>query len=98
MKLYLWLFIVAALIMGGCKQKPPADEPSRTPPRTDFTPEDFGIGRKHTKSTTCNREIDQLLEQVRLCYGTRPMAECEALQRASSDKIGKIKNTSRCSH
>ena len=98
MKLYLWLFIVAALIMGGCKQKPPADEPSRTPPRTDFTPEDFGIGRKHTKSATCNREIDQLLEQVRLCYGSRPMAECEALQRDNSDKIGRLKNTSRCGH
>ena len=98
MKLYLWLFIVAALIMGGCKQKPPADEPSRTPPRTDFTPEDFGIGRKHTKSNTCNREIDQLLEQVRLCYGARPTSECEVLQRDNSDKIGRLKNTSRCSH
>ena len=98
MKPYLLLFIMVTLVVGGCKQKPPPDQPSRTPPRTDFTPEDFGIGRKHTKSTTCNREIDQLLEQVRLCYGTRPMAECEALQRANSDKIGRLKNTSRCGH
>jgi hypothetical protein len=98
MKLYLLLFIVVALSVGGCKQKPPPDEPSRTPPRTDFSPEDFGIGRKHTKSTACNREIDQLLEQVRLCHGSRPASECDVLQRGNSDKIGRLKNTSRCSH
>lgn len=98
MKLFLWLFVVAALIVGGCKQKPPPDEHSRTPPRTDYTPEDFGIGRKHTKSNTCNREIDQLLEQLRLCYGSRPITECEVLQRGNSDKIGRLKNTSRCRH
>ncbi|HJX19240.1 MAG TPA: hypothetical protein VJ437_13750 [Acidiferrobacterales bacterium] len=98
MKLFLWLFVVAALIVGGCKQKPPPSEPSRTPPRTDYTPEDFGIGRKHTKNNTCNREIDQLLEQVRLCYGSRPITECEVLQRGNSDKIGRLKNTSRCRH
>lgn len=98
MKLYLLLFIVVTLSVGGCKQKPPSDEPSRTPPRTDYSPEEFGIGRKHTKSNTCNREIDQLLEQVRHCYGSRPITECEALQRGNSDKIGRLKNTSRCSH
>ena len=89
--------MVAALVLGGCKQKPPPDEPSRTPPRTDFSPEDFGIGRRHTKSTICNREIDQLLEQVRLCHGSRPASECDVLQRGNSDKIGRLKNTSRCS-
>src|SRR4030067_908698 len=97
MKLYLWLFMVAALVLGGCKQKPPPDEPSRTPPRTDFSPEDFGIGRRHTKSTICNREIDQLLRQGRLCHGSRPASECDVLQRGNSDKIGRLKNTSRCS-
>mgnify|MGYP006785423473 FL=1 len=98
MKLYLPLIILMILSMGGCKQKPPPDEPSRTPPRTDFSPEDFGIGRKHTKSNTCNHEIDQLLAQVRRCYGSRPMAECEELQRGNSGKIARLKNTSRCSH
>ena len=98
MKPYLMLFIMVTLVVGGCKQKPPPDQPSRTPPRTDFSPEEFGIGRKHTKSTACNREIDQLLEQVRRCYGSRPTAECEALQRGNSDKIARLKNTSRCSH
>jgi len=91
---------VAALLVGGCKPKPPPDAPSRTPPRTDFSPEDFGIGRKHTKSSACNREIDLLLDQARLCYsyGSRPVTECEVLQRANSDKIGRLKNSSRCSH
>jgi len=98
MKMVLLLLLVLTLSAGGCKPKPPANEPSRTPPRTDYSPEEFGIGRKHTKSSTCNREIDQLLEQARLCYGSRPLIECEVLQRGNSDKIGKLKNTSRCSH
>lgn len=98
MKPYLLLFMAVTLVVGGCKQKPPPEQPSRTPPRTDFSPEDFGIGRKHTKSNTCNREIDQLLEQARVCYGSRPTSECEVLQRGNSDKIGRIKNSSRCSH
>ena len=92
------LFIVMVALAAGCKQKPPPDQPSRTPPRTDFSPEEFGIGRKHTKSAACNHEIDQLLEQVRRCYGSRPTAECEVLQRGNSDKIARLKNTSRCSH
>jgi hypothetical protein len=98
MKLFLPLLMALTLAVGGCKQKPPPDEPSRTPPRTDYSAEDFGIGRNHTKSAACNREIDQLLEQVRHCYGARPMAECEALQRGNSDKIARLKNTSRCYH
>ncbi|KPK49421.1 MAG: hypothetical protein AMS22_13715 [Thiotrichales bacterium SG8_50] len=98
MKSFLWLLIVAALVVGSCKQKPPPDQPSRTPPRTDFTTAEFGIGRKHTKSKTCNREIDQLLDQARLCYTSRPITECEVLQRVNSDKIGRLKNSSRCSH
>jgi len=98
MKPYLLLLMAVTLVVGSCKQKPPPEEPSRTPPRTDFSPEDFGIGRKHTKSHTCNREIDQLLEQLRVCYGSRPTAECEVLQRGNSDKIARLKNTSRCSH
>jgi len=92
------LFIVMVVLAAGCKQKSPPDEPSRTPPRTDFSPEDFGIGRQHTKSAACNREIDQLLEQIRLCYGARPTVECEVLQRDNSSKIARLKNTSRCSH
>lgn len=98
MKRKLLLLVVVALAVGGCKQKPPPDEPSRTPPRTDYAPEEFGIGRNHTKNAACNREIDRLLEQVRLCYGSRPIPECEALQGDNSSKIARLKNTSRCSH
>ena len=100
MKPYFLMFMAVVLIAGGCKPKPPPDAPSHTPPRTDFSPEDFGIGRKHTKSPACNREIDLLLDQARLCYsyGSRPVTECEVLQRGNSDKIGRLKNSSRCSH
>jgi hypothetical protein len=98
MKSFLWLIIVAVLVVGGCKQKPPPEQPSHTPPRTDYTPEEFGIGRNHTKSKICNREIDQLLDQARLCYASRPLPECEVLQRGNLDKIGRLKNSNRCSH
>jgi len=98
MKLNLLLLIVATLAVGGCKQKPPPDEPSRTLPRTEYSPEEFGVGRKHTKSASCNREIDQLLNQARLCYSSRPLAECEELQRGNTEKIAGLKNSSRCSH
>jgi hypothetical protein len=98
MKSFFWLIIVVVLVVGGCKQKPPPEQPSHTPPRTDYTPEEFGIGRNHTKSKICNREIDQLLDQARLCYASRPLPECEVLQRGNSDKIGKLKNSNRCSH
>lgn len=98
MKLYLPLFLIAALLVGGCNQKPPAAEPSRTPPRTEYSPEEFGIGRKHTKSAACNRQIDQLLDQARVCYVARPMSECETLQRDNTAKIARLKNSSRCSH
>jgi hypothetical protein len=85
------------LTAAGCKQKPPPDEPSHTPPRTDFAPAEFGIGRAHTMDAACNREIDQLLDQVRRCYNSRPTAECEVLQRGNSDQITRLKNSARCS-
>lgn len=98
MKIYLPVLIMAALALGGCKDKPPANQHTPTPPRTDYTPEEFGVGRTHTKSRTCNREIDQLLEELRVCYGSRPQAECEALQHGHSEKIGRMKNSNRCRH
>lgn len=93
-----WALVIAlcGISLAACKQKPPPDQPSRTPPRTDFTPEEFGIGRKHTPDAACNREIDQMLEQVRQCYNTRPMAECDRLRSADSDKIARMKNSTRC--
>lgn len=90
------IFVLGVISLAACKQKPPPDQPSRTPPRTDFTPEEFGIGRKHTPDAACNREIDQMLEQVRLCYNSRPMAECDRLRSVDSDKIARMKNSARC--
>ena len=94
-----WAALLAVIVASAtsCKQKPPPDAPSHTPPRTDFAPADFGVGRAHTKNAACNREIDQLLEQVRLCYNSRPTAECDLLQRAESDKIARLKNSRHCS-
>lgn len=83
--------------VAGCKQKPPPDQPSHTPPRTDFSPEEFGVGRKHTPDVACNREIDQMLERVRQCYNTRPTAECDLLRSADSGRIARLKNSTRCS-
>jgi hypothetical protein len=90
---------LAVIVLGaaGCKQKPPPAAPSLTPPRTDFVPEDFGVGRAHTKNAACNREIDQMLDQVRLCYNSRSTAECDLLQRSESEKIARLKNSRRCS-
>lgn len=94
-----WPLILAVLIvsMAACKDKKPIDQPSRTPPRTDFTPQEFGLGRKHTPDAACNREIDQLLEQIRQCYNTRATPECDALRRANSGMIARLKNSQRCS-
>ena len=97
MRFSIAVVVFLALVAGGCKKSPPPDAPSRTPQRTDFTPEEFGIGKAHTKDSSCNREIDALLEPVRLCYNNRrPEAECSALQQANSDKIARIKNSLRC--
>lgn len=94
------LSVVAALFLvtiSACKQKPPPEPPARTPPRTDFSAAEFGIGRKHTPDAACNREIDQMVEQVRQCYNTRPTAECDVLRSADSAKIARLKNSMRCS-
>lgn len=68
----------------------------KTPHRTDFAPEEFGIGRSHTKNPGCNRQIDELLDQIRVCYNGRSDTDCAALQRANSDHIGKLKNSRHC--
>ena len=93
------IMVVAIILVNvaACKQKPPPDQPSHTPPRTDFSPQEFGIGRKHTPDAACNREIDQMIEQMRLCYNTRPTAQCDTLRSADSAKIARLKNSQRCS-
>lgn len=87
-----------AILATGCKPKPPADVPLNIKPRTDFTPADFGIGQLHTQNRGCNREIDQLLNETRLCFNSHPNGGCDALQQSNSERIGRLKNSERCRH
>jgi hypothetical protein len=87
---------LAILAIAGCKPKPPADVLLNLKPRTDFTPADFGIGRPHTRDQACNREIDRLLNETRLCFNSHPDGGCDALQQSNSDRIGRLKNSERC--
>ena len=89
----LALAVLAALVACG---KAPEPEYKKTEHRRDFAPEEFGIGRAHTKDRACNREIDQLLDAVRICYNTRSEAECAALQEKQSEHITHLKNSTRC--
>jgi len=83
------------MIAGGCRDKP-GDNAQRIKPRTDFAPEEFGIGKTHTPSQTCNRQIDALLEEVRRCYNERGDAGCQSLQQNRNQRIAQIKNSARC--
>jgi hypothetical protein len=87
-----------AILASGCKPKAPADVSLNIKPRTDFAPADFGIGRPHTRNQACNREIDRLLDQTRLCFNSHPDGGCDALQQTNSDHIGRLKNSERCQH
>jgi hypothetical protein len=87
----------ALLALAACRgSTPPQEVETRTAYRTDFTPEEFGVGRAHTRSDSCNRDIDRLLEEIRACYNASPGDKCTVLQRANSDKIGHIKLARRC--
>jgi len=92
------LLVVLLAAVGACKPKaPPDDGKAHTVQRTDYTPEEFGIGRQHTPDAACNRDIDALLDEVRLCYkndGTA--AKCETLQEKNSGKIKRLRNSVRC--
>ena len=92
------LLLCAIVALAACKEKPPEGAHVPTQSRTDFAPDEFGIGRAHTKSRACNREIDRLLDEVRQCFNSRPAGECEPLQQATSQRIGKLKNSARCQH
>lgn len=89
--------LLALISLSGCQQRSEPEAPAKTPHRTDFTPEEFGVGREHTKSDACNREIDGLLDQIRVCVNTRPEAECARLQDENNKRIRQIKNSRRCS-
>jgi len=94
-KLALAAALIALTALGACqKQKP--ETPSKTPHRTDFAPEEFGVGRKHTPDTSCNRDIDRLLDQIRICVNTRPSEECDQLRERNNKQMARLKNSVRC--
>jgi len=90
--------VCALALAGGCKPKaPPDDGKAHTVQRTDYAPEDFGIGRQHTPDTSCNRDIDRLLDEVRLCFRNRgATGACDSLQKRNAERIARLKNTVRC--
>jgi hypothetical protein len=88
--------LAAAVVLSACGKAPEPEAYKKTEHRRDFAPEEFGIGRPHTKNRACNREIDTLLDAVRVCYNTRPEPECAVLQEQHSDRITRLKNSSRC--
>jgi hypothetical protein len=86
-----------ALALSACeKSRIESSAEVKTPYRTDFAPEEFGIGKLHTQSDDCNREIDELLEQIRTCYNGGSDTDCATLQRTHSAQIGKLKNSHKC--
>ena len=88
--------VLATLV--ACDLKSPPEEQPTTQQRTDFAPEEFGIGRRHTPVTSCNRYIDSLLNKIRLCYREeKPREYCEALQKKNSETIRRTKHSARCS-
>lgn len=94
-KILLPALLLAAVVAGGCRDQPKEDA-ARIKPRMDFAPEEFGIGKAHTPSQACNRQIDALLEEVRRCYNTRGDAGCQALQQNRNQRITQLKNSVRC--
>lgn len=90
--------VLLALNLAAC-HKPAPDAPPevKTEHRTDFTPDEFGIGRLHTRSARCNREIDRLLEQIRQCINKNPGADCDTLQQTSNNRIARLENSLHCS-
>jgi len=94
-------YVATALLifsLAACHKPAPEEPPAvKTEHRTDFTPEEFGIGRPHTRSARCNREIDRLLEQIRQCVNKNPGADCDMLQQTSNNRIARLENSLHCS-
>jgi hypothetical protein len=89
--------VMLLLGLAACHKPAPEAPPEvKTEHRTDFTPEEFGIGRTHTRSARCNREIDQLLEQIRQCINKTPGAGCGSLQKSNNDRIARLENSLHC--
>lgn len=88
---------VTAVLLGACDSKPPAAVNTATEQRTDYTPEEFGIGRRHTPDSACNRDIDALLDGIRLCYKSDGISDkCERLQQKNNAAIKRLRHSIRC--
>jgi len=100
MKNAISLIVTAAVVAGvvACNKKSDTEQPAKIQPRSDFAPEEFGIGRAHTRNFACNREIDIYLDEIRKCYNTHNTGACEDLQRNRTDKINRLKNSAHCRH
>ncbi len=85
------LMLVAGWNLVSCKDQPPPPKPHYI-----YTQEDFGMGRAHTHNESCNREIDRLLNETRLCYNAPESTNCQALQDRNSQQIARLKNSQRC--
>jgi hypothetical protein len=94
-----WIALSLALTMLATpvvSQDRSAGETAPSKPRLQWTPEEFGVGRKHTANARCNRAIDKLLEENLVCYNARPADECETLLKKNSKKMGTYIKSSRC--
>jgi len=87
---------ILLIVLAACEQKT-QEMAKPTEQRTDYSPEEFGIGRRHTPDRRCNREIDNLLNGIRLCYQRSGTSEkCERVQQQNNNVIKKLKNSVRC--
>jgi hypothetical protein len=87
---------LALLAVGASAQNTGAPNSAPEKARPQWDPEEFGIGRKHTANARCNRQIDKILEENRNCFNTRPTAECDALMKKNSKKMGSYIRSPRC--
>ncbi|MDH4133171.1 MAG: hypothetical protein OEV31_00135 [Gammaproteobacteria bacterium] len=88
--------LLALLLAGGCSKKETPSQP--TVQRTDFSPEEFGMGRAHTRNAGCNREIDAIMDITRLCVNSGQGKACDPVREKNSERISRIKNSARCQH
>jgi len=94
-RIWCGLILPGLLVAVGCRNdKPPA--PALIQPRSDFAPDEFGIGKPHTPSASCNRTIDALLDEVRRCYNSRGGETCRSLQQERNRRVAGLKNSVRC--
>lgn len=89
--------ICITLVLAACDWKSKEKEIPPVKQRTDYSPEEFGIGRRHTPDRSCNRDIDKLLDKIRLCYKAKGVSgKCDTVQQQSNRKIKKLKHSLRC--